>query len=138
MDKSWVDLKKQIFAAMREEGVNKAELARRLGWQAPHVNRMLGSEEKPDEETPEPGLDKLHEVAGALNTTLAELVQKAEGGKGPKVVTGAQGRDALVGKIVGQLCDLNNEELMTVSNTVRLLKEKQAAKKAAGKKSQAG
>jgi antitoxin HicB len=36
-----VALKLGIFQAMRDEGVRKAELARRLGWHLPQVDRLL-------------------------------------------------------------------------------------------------
>lgn len=140
MDIFWEKLRKQIFATMKAQDVNKAELARRLGWQAPHVNRMLGSDEKPGETTPEPGLDKLTEVAAALNTTLADLVQKAAQKNGPQAVHVPPTRDSMLVKLFRELCEMSNEEIQAVSNSVRQMREKLAAKKGgAGKKtSQAG
>lgn len=139
MDIFWEQLRKVFLAELNERGISKAEYARRLGWPAPHVNRYLGSEEgTSNEEMREPKLDKLMEMAKGLDKPLAELIQKATGEGTLKVIPGAQGRNAMIGEIACRLCDMSLEELQTVSNTVRLLKEKQAAKKSAGKKSQAG
>lgn len=140
MDNFWEQIKKQIFATMKAQDVNKAELARRLGWQAPIVNRTLGSEEKPSDPTPEPGLDKLAEIAAALNTSLADLIQKAAQKNGPKAVHAPPTRDSMLVKLFCELCEMSNEEIQTVSNSVRLMREKLAAKRGgAGKKSsQAG
>jgi antitoxin HicB len=33
--------KTALYEAMREQGVSRAELARRLGWHLPQVNRVL-------------------------------------------------------------------------------------------------
>lgn len=139
MDIFWEQLRKVILAEMKEQDISKADLARRLGWPAPHVNRYLGSEEKPSEETREPGLSKINEMAVAINKPLAELIQRATSASGVKIVAAAPGRDAMIGKLMCQLCDMSIEELESVSNTVRLMKEKLAAKRSAGKKtSQAG
>ncbi len=123
---------------MKAQEINKAELARRLGWQAPVVNRMLGSEEKLSEATPEPGLDKLTEIAEALNTPLSELVQRAGQAKGPKSVQAPPSRDSMLVKLICELCEMSTDEIKTVTNSVRVMKESLAKTRGAGKKSQAG
>ena len=39
-------VKVMLYQGMREQGIDKAELARRLGWHLPQVNRILDVQHK--------------------------------------------------------------------------------------------
>ena len=142
MDVFWESLRKEILAEMKSQEVSKADLARRLGWPAPHVSRYLGSDEKPSEPTREPGLDKLNEIAAALNTTLTEFIRRAsEQGKkktGPQVVQAPATRDSLVTRLVELITKMNLAELQTTVNVVEKAMAKRAEKKDPKSTAQAG
>jgi antitoxin HicB len=55
--------KVELYEAMREQGLRKADLARRLGWHAPQVDRLLDLRHASR-------VDHLQEALGALNRTL--------------------------------------------------------------------
>lgn len=59
-----------LYRAMREENVGKAELARRLGWHLPQVDRILdlGHASR---------LDQVEAALGALGRTLSVAVGRA-------------------------------------------------------------
>lgn len=141
MSNQWDLLKNQINSEMEAQGVSKADLARRLGWPPPHVSRYLGT----GEEAQEPGLDKIAEITAALNLTMVELYRRAtdpKGKSGPQVVSTPPARDTLLVKLFRDLDSMSLEELQSVSNTVRLMREKLAVKRQGNpgkkQKSQAG
>ena len=59
-----------LYRAMREEGVGKAELARRLGWHLPQVDRILNLSDASR-------LDQVEAALHALGRELAVEVAKA-------------------------------------------------------------
>ena len=59
-----------LYRAMREEGVGKAELARRLGWHLPQVDRILNLSHASR-------LDQVEAALHALGRELAVEVAKA-------------------------------------------------------------
>ena len=56
-------VKVRLYQGMREQGVGKAELARRLGWHMPQVDRVLNVEHKSR-------LDQMDAALGAIGMRL--------------------------------------------------------------------
>lgn len=137
MGNQWTLLKNQINAEMDAQGVTKADLARRLKWPPPHVTRYLG------EDAQEPGLDKIAEISVALNMPMTELYKKAAEGQarkaGPHVVA-TPPRDTMLVNLICELCSMSPEEIQSIANTLRLMKEKRSSTKgsASKKSNQAG
>ncbi|MBL7716551.1 MAG: helix-turn-helix transcriptional regulator [Bdellovibrionales bacterium] len=137
MGNQWSLLKNQINAEMDAQGVTKADLARRLKWPPPHVTRYLG------EDAQEPGLDKIAEISEALNIPLNELYKRAIESHarkaGPHMVA-TPPRDTMLVKLICELCSMSPEEIQSIANTLRMMKEKRSATKgsSAKKSNQAG
>jgi antitoxin HicB len=64
-----VGAKLALYAAMREQGVSKAELARRLGWHLPQVDRVL-------DVLHASRLDQVEAALGALGRELTVEVRR--------------------------------------------------------------
>ena len=56
-------IKVMLYQGMRDQGVGKAELARRLGWQLPQVDRVLDIQHHSR-------LDRIDAALGAIGMTL--------------------------------------------------------------------
>ena len=75
-------VKVMLYQGMRDQGVGKAELARRLGWHMPQVDRVLGVEHRSR-------LDQMDAALGAIGRRLhviaAEVPEPAlPGGTGAR------------------------------------------------------
>jgi len=64
------EAKVELYRAMRSAGVRKAELARRLGWHMPQVDRLLDLNHASR-------LDQMEAAFGALNKRLSVQVRDA-------------------------------------------------------------
>ena len=67
-----VSVKAMLYSEMRSKGVGKAELARRLGWHMPQVDRVLDLRHRSR-------LDQLEAAMGALGRRLHVTVEPAPG-----------------------------------------------------------
>ena len=56
-------IKVMLYQGMREQGIDKAELARRLGWHLPQVNRILDVQHKSQ-------MDQVDAAMGAIGRHL--------------------------------------------------------------------
>ena len=59
-------VKVMLYQGMRDQGVGKAELARRLGWHLPQVDRVLDVQHRSR-------LDQMDAALGAIGRTVARL-----------------------------------------------------------------
>ena len=64
------EAKLRVYQAMRDRGLRKADLARRLGWQKSQVDRLLDLEHASR-------LDQIEDALAALNKRLAIVVEDA-------------------------------------------------------------
>ena len=65
-----VEAKIRLYQAMREEGIAKTELARRLGWHVPQVDRLMDL-------THASRLDQIEAAFQALKRTLSITISPA-------------------------------------------------------------
>lgn len=63
-----------LYQGMREQGVGKAELARRLGWRLPQVDRVLDVRHRSR-------LDQMDAALGAIGRRLHVAAAPASGGR---------------------------------------------------------
>jgi antitoxin HicB len=74
-------VKVMLYQGMREQGIGKAELARRLGWHLPQVDRVLDVQHRS-------GLDQMEAALGAIGRRLHVTATAA-----PDPVAAAAGED---------------------------------------------
>ena len=65
-----IEAKLKLYSAMREEGMSKAELARRLNWHLPQVDRVLNLNHNSQ-------LDQMEAALRAVGKKLAISVEDA-------------------------------------------------------------
>ena len=81
-----ISVKVMLYQGMREQGVGKAELARRLGWRLPQVDRVLDVQHRS-------GLEHMDAALGAIGRRLRVTAAVMEEPATPAVGEGTTGQN---------------------------------------------
>ena len=73
-------VKVMLYQGMREQGIGKAELARRLGWHLPQVDRILDVQHK----------SRMDQVDAAMGAIAGRVKTPSQRGTDPRIVIPAK------------------------------------------------
>jgi transcriptional regulator with XRE-family HTH domain len=111
----WPLLKKEIALIMKERHITQAQLSQMMNWKPAETSRYLNPRS-----TVEPGLEKLGEIAHALDMTLQDLLRVAlehSPNKNRSSVS-ARTRDMLIVLLIRELLEMNIDELKALASSI--------------------